>query len=64
MIIGEKEHFLSYDDFPWFTDQPVSKICNVEEPFEGHFYWPALDVDLSLRSIESPEKFPLKASLG
>ena len=64
MIIDEKEHFLSYDDFPWFRDQPVSKICKVEEPSEGHFYWPALDIDLSIRSIESPEEFPLKASPG
>ena len=64
MIIGEKEYFLSYDDFPWFRDQPVSKICNVEEPSKGHFYWPALDIDLGIASIESPEEFPLKASLG
>lgn len=64
MIIGEKEYFLSYDDFPWFRDQPVSKICNVEEPSKGHFYWPALDIDLGIASIESPEKFPLKASFG
>ena len=64
MIIGEKEYFLSYDDFPWFKDQPVSKICNVEEPSKGRFFWPALDIDLGIASIENPERFPLKASLG
>ena len=64
MVIDEKEHFLSYDDFPWFRDQPVSKICNVEESSEGRFYWSALDIDLGVASIENPEKFPLKVSLG
>jgi len=36
---------------------------NVEEPMPGHFYWPNLDVDLSIESIEHPERFPLKAKI-
>jgi len=39
----------------------VNKILNVEEPFPGYFYWPDLDVDLSIEIIEHPEHFPLKA---
>jgi len=39
----------------------VNKILNVEEPFPGYFYWPDLDVDLTIEIIEHPERFPLKA---
>ena len=55
---------MSYDDFPWFKDAPVGKIIKVEEPSAGHFYWPDLDVDLSLASIERPEDYPLRAKLN
>ena len=40
---------------------PIGKILNVEERTPGHFYWPDLDVDLGVDSIEHPERFPLKA---
>jgi len=61
LLSGDNEMFLSYEDFPWFKDVPVGKILNVEEPSPGHFYWPELDVDLGIQSIEHPERFPLKA---
>jgi len=52
----------SFDEyFPWFKDAPIGKILNIEEPTDGHFYWPGLDIDLSLEIIEHPEKFPLTA---
>ncbi len=61
MITGDKELFLGFDEFPWFKDASIGKILNVEEPSQGHFYWPDLDVDLSIESIEHPERFPLKS---
>lgn len=61
LLAHNEELFLSYDDFPWFLDAPVKAIMHVEEPSEGHFYWPDLDIDISLDSIRSPEKFPLKS---
>ena len=60
LLTGEKELFMSYVDFPWFKDVPVGKIIHVEEPHPGHFHWPDLDIDLTIESIEYPEKFPLK----
>jgi len=63
LINNETEYFLSYIDFPWFKDAPVSKILNVEEPMEYHFYWPDLDVDLSLEIIKTPEDFPLQSNI-
>ena len=60
LYLGGRELFVSFGDFPWFADAPVGKITQVEWPSEDHLYWPALDVDLSVRSIEHPEEFPLK----
>ncbi len=61
LLTHNKELFMSYDDFPWFKDQTVTSIINVEEPSHGHFYWPDIDVDLTEETIENPERFPLKA---
>ena len=60
LLTRNKELFLSYEDFPWFKDQPIKVVLNVEEQSPGHFYWPDIDVDLSEEIIEHPERFPLK----
>ena len=61
LLTADRELFLSYEDFPWFKAASVGSILNVEEPSEGHFYWPDLDIDLGIESIKHPERFPLKA---
>lgn len=60
LLTNDKELFMSFEDFPWFKDISVGKILNVNEPSPGHFYWPDLDVDLCIESIEHPDRFPLK----
>lgn len=62
MTRAGREHFLAYEDFPWFKNQTVSVIVNVEESAPGHFHWPDLDVDLSEAIIENPSAYPLKFS--
>lgn len=61
LLVHDKDVYLSYEDFPWFQEQPVRSIVNVEEHSPGHFYWPDLDVDLSQEIIKHPTRFPLKA---
>ena len=61
LLVGGKELFLSYKDFPWFKDAPVGHIINVKQPSPGHFRWPQLDVDLGVETIERPGDFPLMA---
>ena len=61
LLLAEKEHFLSFDNFPWFKNAPVSAIQNVECLNEHHLYWPDLDVDLAVESIRNPDRFPLVA---
>jgi len=59
--LAHGELFMSYEDFPWFKDQPVKSILNVEVQSPAHFYWPDIDVDLTEEIIEHPQRFPLKA---
>ena len=61
LLIGEKELFLSFENFPWFRNASVGAIHNVELLSERHLHWPDLDVDLAVESIEHPERFPLIA---
>jgi len=64
ILSNDNELFLSYDEFPWFKDQPLKYILNIEEPIKGHFYWPDIDVDLSIDSINHADRFPLKAKVS
>ncbi len=61
LLAHDKELFMPYTDFPWFKNQIIEKIINVEKQGANHFYWPDIDVDLTIESIEHPERFPLKA---
>jgi hypothetical protein len=60
--VADREHFLGFEDFPWFRSATIDQICSVTKVSEDHLYWPELDVDLDLASIEHPEQFPLKAA--
>ena len=62
VLVRDKELFMSYEDFPWFKDQAVKAITNVEEQSRDHFYWPDIDIDLTMEIIENPGQFPLKAN--
>ncbi len=61
LLVGDREMFLSHDKFPWFKDASVSAVLNVQLPRPRHLYWPDLDIDLAVESIEHPERFPLIA---
>jgi len=59
LYLGGRELFVSFEEFPWFADAAVAKITNVKWPSPNHLYWPELDIDLSVESIERPADFPL-----
>ena len=61
ILLDERELFLPFQDFPWFRDASVTKILKVERLSAHHLYWPDLDVDLHVDSIEHPDRFPLVA---
>ena len=59
LFVGERELFVSFAQFPWFREAAIGAITNVQLPSPHHLYWPDLDIDLALESIEHPEKYPL-----
>ncbi len=59
MLIDDREIFLPFEEFPWFKQATVEAILQLERPTPEHLYWPGLDVDLALESIEHPERYPL-----
>jgi hypothetical protein len=61
LLIDERELFLPFEDFPWFRRATVDAILRVERPHPAHLHWPELDVDLSVDSLEHPDKYPLVA---
>jgi hypothetical protein len=61
MLVDERELFMSFEDFPWFRNAPVDSVLKLERPQPHHLYWPELDIDLTVDSIENPKKYPLKS---
>jgi hypothetical protein len=59
VLLDEREIFVSFRQFPWFADATIAELSNLERPVPHHLYWPALDIDLHLDSIENPDSFPL-----
>ena len=59
VLVRDRELFLPFEDFPWFEDVSIGQLLNVQLLHSDHLYWPELDVDLSVESIEHPENFPL-----
>ena len=59
LLLADRELFLPFDKFPWFRDAPIAQLVNVQLLSPDHLYWPDLDVDLAVESIELPERFPL-----
>lgn len=59
LYVAGQELFVDFREFPWFTNAPISKVLDVRWSPPNQLHWPELDVDLSIESIEHPEKFPL-----
>ncbi len=59
LLVKGKEYFLSYKDYPWFENARINDIIRVELLHGFHLYWPLLDVDLDLSSLEHPSETPL-----
>ena len=59
LLLAGRELFLPFASFPWFRDASIGQILAVEHPSANHVYWPQLEVDLAVESIEHPERYPL-----
>jgi Protein of unknown function (DUF2442) len=59
LLVEDRERFLSFKDFPWFRDATIAELTHVLLPSPHHLYWPTLDIDLAVESLDHPEKYPL-----
>ena len=62
ILVNGKEYFLRYTDFPWFEYCSALELRDMTADRWG-VYWNALDIDLSIESLENPERFPEKFSV-
>jgi hypothetical protein len=59
LLLEDRELFVPFAAFPWFREASIGQILEVEWPGAGHLYWPQLDIDLAVESLEHPERYPL-----
>jgi hypothetical protein len=59
LLVDGRELFVGFKDFPWFSQATIHQLQRIERPSPHHLYWPALDVDLAVESIEHPQRYPL-----
>jgi hypothetical protein len=59
LLVRGNELMLDFQRFPWFSRASIEDICEVTLLHGYHLWWPRLDIDLHLDSIEHPERFPL-----
>ena len=64
LLVDEQELYLPFDEFPWFREATIAQLSQIERPKRGHLRWPDLDADLSVDSIEPPERYPLVSGAG
>ena len=64
LLVAGEELFASHADFPMFRSGTIGALMHVELHGADHLYWPELDVDLDLKRVANPEKFPLVARSG
>jgi len=76
LLVDERELFLPFDAFPWFRKASIAQLfpwfrkasiaqlACIERPTPDHLRWPDLDVDLSIDSIDHPERYPLVSGAG
>lgn len=57
--VNAQEHFLPYAEFPWFKKATIGEIQDARLIHTNHLYWPKLDVDLEVESLDSLEKYSL-----
>ncbi|MFN2399930.1 MAG: DUF2442 domain-containing protein [Gemmatimonadaceae bacterium] len=59
LLIGGLERFVPFKEFPWFREATIGELTNVTLPSPHHLYWPDLDIDLAVDSLDHPARYPL-----
>lgn len=59
LIVANKEYFLDFKQYPWFSRAPIDQIMQIEIHHGKFLHWPALDIDVEIDTLENPAKYPL-----
>jgi hypothetical protein len=59
LLLDGREVFASFADFPWFAEATIRQLSTLQRPSPHHLYWPDLDIDLAVDSLDNPESYPL-----
>ena len=44
LLVGERELFVPFNQFPWFREASVREITNVQLPSPHHLYWISISI--------------------
>lgn len=59
LLLGDTEYLLDFVRYPWFRKATIEQIHNVRLDHEFHLSWPDLDIDLDVKSLQTPDAYPL-----
>lgn len=59
ILVGNKEYFVPFDDYPVFKGASIQQIFQVQQVSPTQFHWPDLDADIEIEALEQPEHYPL-----
>lgn len=60
LSVDGREYFVPFSDYPAFRRATVAQIYRLEHPAPDQLYWPELDIDIDLKALEDPARFPLQ----
>ena len=64
LLLDQEELFIPFKEFPWFRKATIDDLTAVSLASPGHLHWPALDIDLAVESVRTPQAFPLVSRAG
>ncbi len=64
LLVGEREYFVPFADYPAFRQATVAQIVNLQQAAPEQLYWPDLDIDIELAALDEPGRFPLAYVAG
>jgi hypothetical protein len=59
LLVGNKEYFVAFADYPAFREASVAEIFHVHQLGPNQLHWPTLDIDIELGALEEPDSYPL-----
>ncbi len=59
LLVEDREYFVPFSDYPVFYSATVFQILKLKRLSPSQFYWPELNIDIELDSLEHPDLFPL-----